>query len=239
MNDWSFSDLELYDERICEIAKSHGLDWFPIIYEICDYYEMIGHMSYHGMPSHYRHWSYGKSFERTHQMYNLGVEGLPYELIINANPSIAYLMRENPLYLQILIMAHCVGHSDFFKHNRIFKDTRPEQAVIKFKSARDRIKKYIENPSIGVEKVEKILDAAHSIRFQTERYGRKRIKHNQIKQDYIAKINNCNDLSLYKDVDLQRLPIDPDYDLLGFLIEHGDHYEDWERDLLEIVVTKI
>ena len=238
MNDWSFSDLELYDERICEIAKSHNLDWFPIIYEICDYYEMIGHMSYHGMPSHYRHWSYGKSFERTHQMYNLGVEGLPYELIINANPSIAYLMRENPLYLQILIMAHCVGHSDFFKHNRIFKDTRPEQAVIKFKSARDRIKKYIENPSIGVEKVEKILDAAHSIRFQTERYGRKRISHSQIKQDYIAKINNCSDLSLYHDVDLTKTPIDPDYDLLGFLIEHGDHYEDWEIDLLEIVRTE-
>ena len=238
MNDWSFSDLELYDERICEIAKSHNLDWFPIIYEICDYYEMIGHMSYHGMPSHYRHWSYGKSFERTHQMYNLGVEGLPYELIINANPSIAYLMRENPLYLQILIMAHCVGHSDFFKHNRIFKDTRPEQTVIKFKSARDRIKKYIENPSIGIEKVEKILDAAHSIRFQTERYGRKRITHEKIKADYIDKINKSADLSLYADVDLDRVPIDPDYDLLGFLIEHGKHYEDWELDLLEIVRTE-
>ena len=103
MNDWTFSDLEKYDNEICEIAKEKDLDWFPIIYEVCDYYEMMGHMSYHGMPSHYRHWSYGKSFERTHQMYNLGVEGLPYELIINANPSIAYLMRENPLYLQTLI----------------------------------------------------------------------------------------------------------------------------------------
>jgi stage V sporulation protein R len=238
MNDWSFLDLETYDERICEIAKSHGLDWFPIIYEVVDYYEMIGHMSYHGMPSHYKHWSYGKSFERTHQMYNLGVEGLPYELIINANPSIAYLMRENPLYLQILIMAHCVGHSDFFKHNRIFKDTHPASTVIKFKSARDRIKKYIENPSIGVEKVEKILDAAHSIRFQTERYGRKRLNYGKIKSNYIEKINNSGDLSRYSDVDLDRIPIDPDYDLLGFLIEHGNHYEDWERDILEIVRTE-
>ena len=80
-------------------AKEFGLDWHPINYEVCDYFEMIGHMSYHGMPSHYNHWSYGKSFEVTHQQYNMGMQGLPYELIINSNPSIAYLMRENPLYL--------------------------------------------------------------------------------------------------------------------------------------------
>ena len=118
---WSFSDLESWDDKISELALSYGLDWFPITYEVCDYYEMIGHMSYHGMPSHYQHWSFGKKFERTHQMYNLGAEGLPYELIINSNPSIAYLMKQNALYLQILIMAHCVGHSDFFKNNRLFR----------------------------------------------------------------------------------------------------------------------
>ena len=104
-----------------KIAEKYGLDWYPVDYEICDYYEMIGHMSYHGMPSHFNHWSYGKAFERTHFMYNAGAEGLPYELIINSDPSIAYLMRQNPLYLQVLIMAHCVGHSDFFKNNRCFK----------------------------------------------------------------------------------------------------------------------
>ena len=87
MSNWTFNDLKSWDDKICQIASNYGLDWHPINYEICDYYEMIGHMSYHGMPSHYQHWSYGKSFERTHQMYNLGVEGLPYELIINSNPS--------------------------------------------------------------------------------------------------------------------------------------------------------
>ena len=100
---WAFNDLEKWDKKICEIGKGYGLDWFDINYEVCDYYSMIGHMSYHGMPTHYGHWSYGKGFERTRTMYNLGMEGLPYELIINSDPSIAYLMRENPLYLQILI----------------------------------------------------------------------------------------------------------------------------------------
>jgi stage V sporulation protein R len=130
---WNFSELKEWDELICKKAKEFGLDWHPINYEVCDYFEMIGHMSYHGMPSHYNHWSYGKSFEVTHQQYNMGMQGLPYELIINSDPSIAYLMRENPLYLQILIMAHCIGHSDFFKNNRTFRNTSPENIVSKMK----------------------------------------------------------------------------------------------------------
>ena len=77
MSDWNIKLLEEWDEKIIALAESHGLDWHPFVYETCDYYEMIGHMSYHGLPSHYCHWSYGKTFERTHQLYNAGVEGLP------------------------------------------------------------------------------------------------------------------------------------------------------------------
>ena len=65
LSDYSTKDLKEWDDRICDIAKGYGLDWHEITYEICDYYEMIGHMSYHGMPSHYNHWSFGKTFERT------------------------------------------------------------------------------------------------------------------------------------------------------------------------------
>ena len=140
---WSIDDLEKWDNDVCDIASTHNLDWFPIRYEVCDYYSMIGHMAYHGMPTHYNHWSYGKQFERTHQMYNLGAEGLPYELIINSDPSIAYLMRENPLYLQILIMCHCVGHSDFFKNNRMFSKTNPENVVSRMRSAKKRMILYL------------------------------------------------------------------------------------------------
>jgi stage V sporulation protein R len=115
---------------------------------------MIGHMSYHGMPSYFNHWSFGKSFERTHFYVQCRSEGLPYELIINSDPSIAYLMRQNELFLQILIMAHCVGHSDFFKNNRCFKDTDPKNVVSRMRNAKKRIQGYVENPSIGIDQVE-------------------------------------------------------------------------------------
>ena len=69
-DNWTFKDLKKWDDIIVKKANEYGLDWHPINYEVCDYYEMIGHMSYHGMPSHYNHWSYGKPFEMTHQSYN-------------------------------------------------------------------------------------------------------------------------------------------------------------------------
>ena len=100
----------------------------------------------------------------------MGQTGLPYEMIINSNPSIAYLMRENPLHIHILTMAHCIGHSDFFKNNRMFADTNAENIIGSFKSASRYVRQLIEDPSIGIDKVEKILDAAHSVKYQVPRY---------------------------------------------------------------------
>ena len=237
MSDWVMEDLEKWDNKICELAKGYGLDWFPIIYESCDYFEMIGNMAYHGMPTHYNHWSYGKSFERTHQMYNLGVEGLPYELIINSDPSIAYLMRENPLYLQVLIMCHCVGHSDFFKNNRMFKETKPANIVSRMRSAKKRIQSYIEDPSIGVEKVEEFLDACHSIAHQTYRTPGKRLTHSELKEKYTRLIKN-DEKGEFVDFDIRKIPLEPEFDILGFALEHAIGLEFWQKDILEISMNE-
>jgi len=234
MSSWTFEDLEKFDSEICDIAKEQNLDWFPIVYESCDYYEMIGHMSYHGMPSHYGHWSYGKSFEQTHQRYNLGMEGLPYELIINSNPSIAYLMRENPLYLQVLIMAHCVGHSDFFKNNKEFSETDPARVVGRFRNARNRIQGYVEDPTIGIDKVEQILDSMQALQFQVNRYS-KNYKTIGMQRDIAIKDFNARTATDTRDYpNLSKVPMKPEYDIFGFILEHCKNLEEWEADILEI-----
>ena len=207
--DYRLEDLQVWDEKITKLAKERNLDWYELDYEVVDYHEMIGAMVHHGMPSMYSHWSFGKSFEQTMNRYNLGAEGLPYELIINSNPSLAYLMRENPLYLQILIMAHCVGHSDFFKNNRMFKNTRPETVVPRFRAAKKRIQSYIENPNIGVEMVEKVVDACHAVQFQTTKYGQKRVSHRELQSEYVELMNNDKD-GTYKGFDINRIPLEPD-----------------------------
>src|ERR1043166_10214396 len=130
---------------------------------------MLGYMAYSGMPSHYPHWSYGKSYEKLKTLYDYGVSGLPYEMVINSSPALAYLMRDNSLLLQILTIAHVYGHNDFFKNNFTFKSTRAEYTISTFKAHANRIRHYIEDPSIGLEKVKPILDAAHALSLQCRR----------------------------------------------------------------------
>ena len=223
--------LEKWDEKIIKLAKSHGLDWYPIHYETCDYYEMIGNMAYHGMPTHYRHWSFGKSFERTHAMYNAGLEGLPYELIINSNPSLAYLMEENPFYLQVLIMCHCVGHSDFFKNNITFANTHADNVLLRMRNAKRFVDKLIEDPSIGVKKVENILDAAHALSLQVPRRYKTYISQKDQKRELILDIKQGK-YEKNEAPNSRLIPVTPEPNILAFLAECSPNLEDWERELI-------
>lgn len=232
MSNWTEGDLMHWDEKILRVAADLGLDWHPIDYEIIDYQEMLGAMAYVGLPTHYRHWSYGKEYERTHTLYNMGQTGLPYEMIINSNPSIAYLMRENALYIHILTMAHCVGHSDFFKNNRMFADTNPDNIIDSFKSSAKYVRKLIEDPSIGIDKVEHILDAAHAIKYQVPRYPGIKYKSRQelivLEQAKMSKNPGYTP-------NLNRVPLEPEYNLLKFIAEHSKSLQEWERNLILIV----
>jgi stage V sporulation protein R len=151
-------------------------------------------------------------------------------------------MRENPLYLQILIMAHCVGHSDFFKNNRTFRNTNPSNIVSKMRNAKRRIFEYSENPMIGQKKVEDFLDSLHAIRFQTERYELPRETPEKKQRDFIDRINNSKLFAnaneekkrKYEDMIKRKGLIGNDYDLLGFFLDYGD-FENWQLDLINIV----
>ncbi len=228
-------ELEKWDDTLCKMAEEHGLDWFPLAYETCDYYEMIGSMAYHGMPSHYGHWSFGKSFERSHLMYNAGMQGLPYELIINSNPSLAYLMEENPMYLQVLIMAHCIGHSDFFKNNATFKHTHPENIILRMRNAKRYIDKLVEDPSIGIDKVEMILDSAQALSMQVPRRHTEYVPQKQQKAKLVRDIK----AGVYDDSpiipDPECLPIYAEPNILAFLADMSPNLEEWQREIIKIV----
>lgn len=230
-----FDELTKWDDRLCKMATDHGLDWFPLAYETCDYYEMIGAMAYHGMPSHYSHWSFGKSFERNHTMYGLGMQGLPYEMIINSNPSLAYLMEENPMYLQVLIMAHCIGHSDFFKNNITFQHTHPENIILRMRNAKRYIDQLMEDPSIGVDKVEKILDSAHALSLNVPHRYTPYVTQKEKRENLVRDIK----AGLYDDAiimpDPEMLPISRERNILAFIAESSPDLEDWQRELIYIV----
>lgn len=160
-------ELVKWNEKIEMKAKAFGLDYYAQEFEIISFEDMLCYEAYVGMPSHYPHWSFGKSYEKLKTLYSYDLTGLPYEMVINSDPCIAYLMKDNSLVVQILTMAHVYGHNDFFKNNRLFKHyTRANLSVETFKNHATRIRSYIQDPSIGYTQVEKILDAAHAVKLQ-------------------------------------------------------------------------
>lgn len=236
-------DLENWNETIEKVVQSVGLNYYEQEFEIIGYNDMIAYEAYVGMPSRYPHWSFGKAYEKNKTMYRYNLTGLPYEMVINSNPCIAYLMKENTLLLQILTMAHVYGHNDFFKNNRLFVEgTRAEYTVEMFKTHADTVRSYINDPSIGYEKVERILDAAHSIKLQTSRViGEKRLTEEQKRRKILDSFTpKIDEFSLIKPAenpelpDLSKIPLEPEEDLLYFLLQYGE-LQDWERNLIQIV----
>lgn len=169
---FTFEELVKWNEKIEIKAKDFGLDYYSQEFEIISFEDMLCYEAYVGMPSHYPHWSFGKAYEKLKTLYSYNLTGLPYEMVINSDPCIAYLMKDNSLLVQILTMAHVYAHNDFFKNNRMFKRyTRANLSVEMFKNHASRIRSYIQDPSIGYSQVERILDAAHAIKFQCGAFG--------------------------------------------------------------------
>lgn len=241
--EYNVSTLEKWNEVIEEKSRELGLKFYPQEFEIIGFNEMLGYEAYVGMPSKYPHWSYGKAYDKNKTLYSLNMTGLPYEMVINSDPCLAYLMRENTLLLQILTMAHVYGHNDFFANNRMFVEgTNAKGALEMFKLDAEIIRGYINDPSIGYERVEKILDAAHAIRYQIPRVvGVKELSSEEIKEslmdDYYSKKENRGILDENDEIpfpDISKIPVEPCDDVLGFIIKYSS-LEEWEKNILRIV----
>ncbi|MEM9169002.1 MAG: SpoVR family protein [Pseudomonadota bacterium] len=163
-SEWTFARLKTAFDAIEEIALNDlKLDVYPNQVEIISSEQMLDAYSSHGMPLMYNHWSFGKHFARDQQMYQKGYQGLAYEIVINSNPCIAYLMEENTMTMQALVMAHAsFGHNHFFKNNYLFRQWTDADGILTYL---DFAKKYIAKceDEYGFEEVEQVLDAAHSL----------------------------------------------------------------------------
>ena len=109
-SDWNFNLLECFDAELARLADEYRLDTYPNQIEVITTEQMMDAYASVGMPVGYHHWSFGKQFLAVEGAYKRGQMGLAYELVINSDPCIAYLMEENTLMMQVLVMAHaCYG----------------------------------------------------------------------------------------------------------------------------------
>ncbi len=254
MADYSMNELKQWNERIEELVHEEKLHCYEQEFELVSYEEMNAYEAYSGMPSHYPHWSFGKAYERIRTFNRYNITGLPYEMVINSNPCIAYLMKDNSLLLQMLTMAHVYGHNDFFRNNRLFASgTKAGYTVEMFKNHAARIREYIGDPSIGYARVERIINAAHALRYQCARtIGARRLEYEETKkrlfdQSCRAVRKKQENSWAYKnqldgvwtdhsqlEQELKRIPPEPEEDMLFFLVKYAKLSE-WEKDVVDIV----
>ena len=249
-SDWTFELLEIYDREIGRIARDKfRLDTYPNQIEVIRSDQMMDAYSSVGMPINYNHWSFGKSFTQTQQNYERGRMGLAYEIVINSSPCIAYLMEENSMTMQALVIAHaCYGHNSFFKGNYLFKTWTDAEGIIDYLLfARNFISKCEER--YGVDSVERTLDSCHALmNYGVDRYKRPapisaavEMKQQEEREAYIQQ--HLNDLwrtipkkedKVKKEAEA-RFPHEPQENLLYFIEKNAPRLASWQREIVRIV----
>ncbi len=247
-SEWTFERLEIYDKEIARIAKSYRLDTYPNQIEVISSEQMMDAYASSGMPISYNHWSYGKHFLHTQGNYQRGQMGLAYEIVINSDPCIAYLMEENTMCMQALVIAHaCYGHNSFFKGNYLFQTWTDASAIIDYLVFSQNYIKQCEERH-GIDEVEKILDAAHALmNYGVDRYKRPRPisasqeKHRQQEREDILQ-QQVNDLwrtipasEKKKGKQTHNFPSEPQENLLYFFEKNSPLLKPWQREILRIV----
>ncbi|MDN2481590.1 SpoVR family protein [Vibrio agarivorans] len=247
--DWTFDLLERYHQEIKRVAQDYRLDTYPNQIEVITSEQMMDAYSSIGMPINYNHWSFGKKFIQTEQGYKHGQMGLAYEIVINSDPCIAYLMEENTVTMQALVMAHaCYGHNSFFKGNYLFQTWTDASSIIDYLLF---AKNYIADceEKYGVSEVELLIDSCHALmNYGVDRYKRPEkisIAEEKMRQEereaYLQ--SQVNDLwrtvpknkEKEEEVEKIRFPSEPQENILYFIEKNAPLLESWQREVVRIV----
>ena len=253
--EWDFDLLRRVHDAIEEVALGElGLDVYRNQIEVITSEQMLDAYAAIGMPLMYSHWSFGKRFAREELLYRKGAQALAYELVINSDPCVSYVMEENTMTMQALVIAHAAfGHNHFFKNNHLFRQwTRADRVLDDLAYAKQFIADCEER--YGLPAVESILDSAHALMSHgVSRYAPQRTQ-SAAEKKAKSDARQAHFHSTYNDLwrTLPRRPnedqpernvpdgaIDapdlPEENLLSFLANYAPKLKDWQREILAIV----
>jgi len=152
-------DLQAAWEEIEAYARGYGLDFFPIIYEVLDYRTLYETAALGGFPTRYPHWRFGMEYDQLMKGH-VWLGSTIYEMVINTNPSYAYLLEGNEMVTQKMVMAHVAAHVDFFKNNMWFAHTN-RKMLDEMANHAARVQRMIDR--YGYEPVEEFIDICLSL----------------------------------------------------------------------------
>jgi len=254
-SEWTFELIRRYDQSIAQIAADFGLDTYPNQIEIITAEQMLDAYASSGLPLGYNHWSYGKHFLASERGYQRGLMGLAYEIVINSNPCIAYLMEENTMPMQALTIAHaCYGHNSFFKGNYLFRTWTNADAIVDYLLF---AKNYVAEceQRYGEQEVELLLDSCHALQnYGVDRYRRPKklsINEEQARQAEREKYLEAQVNDLWRTLPTHRaralataddvpepdpqFPPEPEENLLYFIEKNAPKLQPWQREIVRIV----
>ncbi len=248
-------ELAQIRDEIKGYALEYGLDPFETIFEILDFDQINEVASYSGFPTRYPHWSFGMEYEHLKKSYAYGLHKI-YEMVINNDPSYAYLLENNAMVDQKIVIAHVYGHTDFFKNNYWFSATS-RKMMDGMANHGTIIRRYAEK--YGHDLVENFLDVALSIddlidfhslfikrnpsvrpvppEEEDEEPPEVRLKSKYYMDDFVNPPAFVEE-QLKKIADtktqLMKFPPHPEKDILMFLIDNSP-MENWQKVLLSII----
>jgi stage V sporulation protein R len=250
--EWTFAKIERVTDEIERIAQEElQLDYYPFRLEIISSEQMMDAYTSVGMPINYHHWSFGKQFITLQEQYKRGRMGLAYEIVINANPCIAYLMEENSMTMQTLVIAHAAfGHNAFMKNNYLFKQWTHADAIIDYLAfALHYLSKCEER--YGAEEVEAVLDACHALQaYGVDRYTRPAAlsvaeEERRQRERWAQEERDANVLwsTLPKRLEEKTAPatvgsehdFEPQENILYFIEKKAPELPQWKREIIRIV----
>jgi len=232
-------ELEDAIGEIWELARRMGLDPYPVHFEMVPATIMYEFGAY-GLPGRFSHWTHGRAYQQIKTMYDYGLSKI-YELVINTNPSYAFLLENNSVLQNKVVAAHVLAHVDFFKNNLYFEHTNRSMLETVTINA-ERMRKY--EFEHGREAVEKLLDAILSIQEHIDSNPRLRKappeppkgrRGNGRPVTPFDDLLRLGETEAPREEESRKFPAEPEKDLLLFLADHAPDLEPWQRDVLHII----
>lgn len=240
----SHPDLAFYTAKLEKLAQQLGLDYFPIDFEVVPN-NFMTEISVYGLPVRMPHWSFGIRY--IHQLIRQGMgHSRIFEVMFPGDPCHAYLVDENSIAENTLVVAHVIGHADFAKNNHLFSRFMEMAGGHILEQAAERAHTIeVALAEHGQERVEAILDAALSLEPHidinqplhrpTRPLHEKTDEKSTNNQTFFKKFHLLPGESLSSPIRAQDsekiLFSGNEFDLLWFIAHYAPDLEGWERDI--------
>ena len=237
------TELERHANRIEALARSLGLEYYPVDFEVAPA-SLMTEIAVYGLPIRMPHWSFGVRYIHQLVRQSMGHSKI-FEVMFPGDPCRAFLMDTNSLAENTLVTAHVLGHADFAKHNQLFARFHEMAGgnIVEHAAAHaQRIQQAID--AVGTERVEAVLDAALALESHVDVGGE---LHRARYAEFVAERSPTRETGFQKRFSQlpgasakpslplgpmrAAVPPHPEYDLLWFIAQYAPELEQWERDI--------